>query len=569
MIFSSTENIQTYTGKGWWGTETLDELFLNNVSQFSDRTALIDPSNRDQFTQGAAQRLTYAALNDKVTEAADVFIKCGVVKDDIIVFQLPNIYESVVTFLACSRVGAIASPFLVDFAGHELEQMLGHLKPKLFVSVEQFKTRNLLAVAQPICAKHNIRLVNVTDLNQSLSASQLGCAEQAVALHQSIHALTANDVNTICWTSGTEGFPKGVMRSHNQWMVTGRGMRDGASIRNGDVILNARPLVNMAAIGGGLYSWLICSGTLVLHHPLNISIVLEQIKREQVTLTFMPPTFMISLLKDPVIREQADLTSLRTMGSGSAAIPGWAVEGMKDEYDIDVINFFGSNEGVSLQSNAMLVPNPTLRATYFPRLGRPEFSWPSLPISVQMETKIVDLETEEEITRPGLPGELRLKGSAIFDGYYKSAELTKAAFDDDGFYRSGDLFEIAGEGELYSFYHYIGRCRELIIRGGLNIAPAEIDNLLSDHPLIREVAAFGYPDERLGEKVGVAVVSKSGLPIALDEIITYLRGKKIAVFKLPQKVTHLDELPRNAMMKVSRSKIAELSMVKDLGKGAV
>ena len=569
MIFASKDRIESNTAKGWWGTETLDQLFLSKVASAPDHTAVIDPDNRDDITHGKAQRLSYRDLNRKVTEAAEQFIKRGVVKDDIVVFQLPNIHESIVILLACSRVGALASPVLVDFAGHELAQILGHVKPKLFVTVNRFKKRDLLAAAAPICQKHGVSLVFVEDLDQSFSESQLEVAEKIIASHQLCNALTANDVNTICWTSGTEGFPKAVMRTHNQWMVTGRAMTDGASIRDGDVILNARPLVNMAAIGGGLYSWLICGGTFVLHHPLNIPLVLEQLKREKVTLTFMPPAFIISLLQDPVVRQQADLSSLRTMGSGSAAIPGWAIEGMKSEYNIDVINFFGSNEGISLQSNAITVPDPKLRATYFPRLGRREFNWPSSPTSLQMETKIVDLKTEEEITVPGLAGELRVKSSGIFDGYYKSPELTKVAFDENGFYRSGDLFEIAGEGELFPYYKFIGRCRELIIRGGMNIAPVEIDHLLSDHPLILDMAAFGYPDERLGEKIGVAIVGKSGQALSLEQIVEYLRNKKIAVFKLPQKVLMLDEIPRNAMMKVSRYRLTELSVANDLAKESV
>ena len=569
MIFASKDRIESSTAKGWWGTETLDQLFLSKVASAPDHTAVIDPDNRDDITHGKAQRLSYRDLNRKVTEAAEQFIKRGVVKDDIVVFQLPNIHESIVMILACSRVGALASPILVDFADHELAQILDHVKPKLFVTVNRFKKRDLLAAAAAICQKHDVSLVCVDDLGQSFSEFQIEAAEKTIASHQVRNALTANDVNTICWTSGTEGFPKAVMRTHNQWMVTGKAMTASASIRDGDVILNARPLVNMAAIGGGLYSWLICGGTFVLHHPLNIPLVLEQIKREKVTLTFMPPAFIISLLQDPVVRQQADLSSLRTMGSGSAAIPGWAIENMKTEYDIDIINFFGSNEGIGLQSNALTVPDPKLRATYFPRLGRSEFNWPSQPSSLQMETKIVDLKTEEEITSPGLAGELRVKGSGIFDGYYKSPALTESAFDKNGFYRSGDLFEIAGEGELFSYYKFIGRCRELIIRGGINIAPVEIDNLLSDHPLILDVASFGYPDQKLGEKIGVAIVGKSGQALSLEQIVEYLRNKKIAVFKLPQKVLMLDEIPRNAMMKVSRYRLTELSVANDLAKESV
>ena len=148
MIFASKDRIESSTAKGWWGTETLDQLFLSKVASAPDHIAVIDPDNRDDITHGKAQRLSYRDLNRKVTEAAEQFIKRGVVKDDIVVFQLPNIHESIVMILACSRVGALASPILVDFADHELNQIIGHVKPKLFVTVNQFKSRDLLAAAE-------------------------------------------------------------------------------------------------------------------------------------------------------------------------------------------------------------------------------------------------------------------------------------------------------------------------------------------------------------------------------------------------------------------------------------
>jgi len=556
MNVTEVSLIEEYTAKGWWGQDTLDKLFSRNVAAHPQRIAVIDPPDRESFVDGKVERLNYVELDKRVTQMAAALLESGVNKDDIVVFQLPNIHEITVILLACARIGAIASPVLVQFDLNEIEQIFTQLQPKVFITVIRFKKRALAAAAQPLCDKFRCKLMASGELVSSKSDNE---AKQLLADYLQRTDIDANDVSTICWTSGTEGLPKGVMRSHNQWLAIGRMMRDGAGLKQGDVLLNTRPLVNMAAIGGSFCSWLLSAGTMVLHHPLNMALAVKQIKEEKVNITFMPPAFIIALLKDKTLRAEADLSSLRMMGSGSAAIPAWAVEEIEREQKVNIVNFFGSNEGVALLSTAAEVPDPRLRASYFPRFGRSEFTWPSLPVSAQLTSRLVNPETETEISTLGQVGELRMKGSTIFSAYFKNEAQTKAAFDSEGYYCTGDLFEIAGDGELSKFYKFVGRCKEVIIRGGFNIAPAEIDNLLSNHPQIKEVAAFGYADERLGEKVGVAVVAKSGSEVTLDSIINFLKDQHIAVFKLPEKLLVMEELPRNGLLKVLRWKLTELA----------
>lgn len=546
MIRVTNELIEDCTHRGWWGNSTLDAEFSANVERVPDRLAVIDPPNRGAFALGAPRRLSYRELDARVDEFATAMAAHGVGAGDIVAYQLPNIHEAVAVLLACSRIGAVVSPILIQFDQHELEDIFDQLAPRLFITLTRFKEREIEANAAPVCAARAIPVLNIDRIGERalepVRRSPVG----------------PNDLLTICWTSGTEGSAKGVMRTHNQWRVIGMMMRDGAGLRDGDVLLNARPLVNMAAIGGGFYSWLICAGTMVLHNPLDLALAIAQIRDEQVTVTFMPPAFMVSLLKDETQAARADLASLRVLGSGSASLPQWTIDGMKARFGVEIINFFGSNEGVTLLSNAEDIPDPSMRAQFFPRFGRPGLAWPSMPASGWCETRLVDPETGEEIVEPGRTGELCFKGPSLFSGYLGPPERTAAAFDDQGFYRTGDLFQIAGEGEEPRFYRFEGRSKEVIIRGGFNIAPAEIDNMLSDHPAIREVAAFGFPDDRLGEKLGVAVVVKAGEAIALEDIVSYLRDRHLAVFKLPQALLTLEALPRNAMMKVLRWRLTEL-----------
>ena len=538
-------SIERHTACGWWGQETLDAHFTRNAKEFPDRTAIVDPPNRFEITGTAPENLTYRELQQRVDALVRCFDSAGIKREDIVAVQLPNINEVVVILLACARMGVIASPIVMQFDKAELSDIFSQLEPAAYITLSKFKDRAMSDSMLSVCTQHDVTLLNIDSLTFDTDAAPI---------FQGDHRPTqANEVLTICWTSGTEGRAKGVMRSHNLWNAIGKMVAWGTRLEAGDVILNARPLVNMAAIGGSFYSWLICAGTLVLHHPLDMALVLRQIREHRVNVTIMPPAFIVALLKESTLKAHADLSSLRVMGSGSAALPDWAVLQMEKEFQVEIINFFGSNEGVSLQSTARTVPDSRLRATHFARAGRSEIPWPVFDYNDQLETKIVDLDTGQEIIERGKPGELLIKGSTVFSYYYNQPELTKNAFDEAGFYRSGDLFEL--DGEDLRLYKFVGRCREVIIRGGFNISPTEIDNLLSDHSSVSEVAAFGVPDDRLGERIAVAVVVKPNCAITLEDITNHLQAKQIAKFKLPEHLITLDQLPRNAMQKVLRAEL--------------
>lgn len=544
----SQAQINKYRSAGLWGDQTIDSRFRANVALVPDRIALVDAPNRADFTDGKAQRLSYAELDRMVERAAAVLGGRGVGPSDIVTYQLPNIVESVIVLLACARVGAVASPLLVQFDVNEIEYVVNKLRPRLFIAA-RFKSRDLGANALSICAAAGCEVMRADEL-----LADADRVESAL-----IPPTDADDVITICWTSGTEGRPKGVMRTSNNWFVTGRNMVLSAALQDGEVILNTRPLVNMAAIGGSFMSWLMTASTLVLHHPLDIGLVIEQIRAERVSVTFMPPTFFVSLLKNEEIRATADLSSLRLMGTGSAAIPEWAIDGLEREFGIEIVNFFGSNEGTSLLSTVREVPDPAMRATMFPRFGRPEFDWPTFPPAHDFVTALVDPESGEEINEPHRQGELRIAGPGIFIGYYGEPEMSETAFDEQGRYRTGDLFEIAGDGDLARFYRFVGRCKDIIVRGGMKIAPAELDNLIAAFDPAAEAAFFGCDDERLGEIVAVAVVPKPGSTILLDDVISFLKSRRVAIYKLPQLLITLDALPRNGLMKVQRDKLRELA----------
>ncbi len=188
-------------------------------------------------------------------------------------------------------------------------------------------------------------------------------------------------------------------------------------------------------------------------------------------------------------------------------------------------------------------------------MGVAGIEWPGSRANTMIQTRLVDIDTEADITEPGRPGELRFQGAATFGGYWENPQVTANAFDAHGFYRTGDLFEIAGTDDR--FYRFVGRCKDIIVRGGVNISPAEIDDLLAGHPMLKEAAVVGIPDERLVERMCVAAVPVDGATPTLGDVAGWLEQQGLAKFKLPEAMVTIDALPRNVMNKVSRRHLRE------------
>ena len=172
-----------------------------------------------------------------------------------------------------------------------------------------------------------------------------------------------------------------------------------------------------------------------------------------------------------------------------------------------------------------------------------------------MRTRLTDLDSGEEITEPGTPGELCISGPTVFDGYYKSDQDNVNVFTADGFFRTGDVFQIAGPHN--EFYQFVGRCKDIIVRGGVNISPEELDAVLQDHPDILECAVCGYPDEIMGERIALFAVPNEGATVELDSVTQFLAHKGVAKIKWPEKLVAIEALPRNALNKILRNTLVD------------
>ena len=556
MIPFSPDTIEQYTKLGAWGTSKLSDLFEHNAAIQPLDIALVDAPNKKDFSMGPPRRLTYEKLRQDVNRLAAFLISEGFRKDDIILVQIPNIIELIILYLAVAKVGLIVSPIPVQYRVQEIKHILAMIEPKAFFTSTKFKkfnhakyfVENMGAIDVKIYAWGKDIPVGV----KSLDAHWLAESDEK-RLNDYVGSLdtTANDIFTICWTSGTEGKPKGVPRTHNNWLTTGAGNIDGVGLQHRDCILIPFPTVNMASIGALLVPWLMLGGKLVLHHPFDLKIFLDQIQNEKVNYTVAAPALLNMILKDEEHLRQTDISALKYLGTGSAPPDAWMMKKYQQDYGLAIANFFGSNEGTPLCAGYADIPDPEKRAKYFPRAGVENYTWRNRAAN-WIQTKLINPENGEVIDEPGKPGELAVCGPSLFPGYYDRGEFDRTDFDAEGYFYSGDLFEIAVDGEDPCYYRFVGRKKDLIIRGGMNISPVELDDLLSGHPEVLEAAVAGYPDEIMGERICAFVVPRHREKISLEQIVDYLTNIGVARYKLPERLILVSKIPRNPLNKVLR-----------------
>ena len=464
--------------------------------------------------------------------------------------QLPNISELVLCYYAASKLGVVISPIPIQYGGHEIARFAATLQPAAMLTLGRFRDTELAAQARQALADVPVWTLG-TDLQcEAVTDPALLSAYQE---HRLQYPDDANAILTVVWTSGTTGTPKGVPRSHNMWRAMARNTMAAGDYQPGENLLVPFPLVNMAALGGFLFPSVINGCKLVLHQPMDPQMFLRQIQEEQVNFTIAPPALLNRLAQQPALWAQCDFSSIRAFGSGSVPLSPAMIAVIEGEYGKPIINFYGSNEGISLFSTPDVAPSPEYRAQMFPRFGVPDMPWQGHSHE-SITTRVIDPDTGAEITEPGVPGELCIGGPAVFDGYLDHDGA--GVFTSDGLFRTGDLVEICGEPPNY--YRIVGRCKDIINRGGMKISPAELDILLEGFPGLAEAAVCAYPDPDLEEKICACVVPVEGEPAPeLEALCSWLLDKGIAKFKLPERLEVFSALPRNPVGKGVRGELQQ------------
>ncbi len=553
MILASRDTINHYMETGVYSDLTLMDRLAVHVENNPDRICIADPPNRKDLNGIEPERLTYEKFQSAIDATAHGLVKLGLEKDDVVMVQLPNTWELAMLYFAVSKAGGIISPAPVLWREAELGYIAGLTEAKFFITLDTFNKFNHFEMGKRLAEEHPrlthvLNLRDVRKMSSEASDARRDLTRRALTSLDHIR-VDANDIFTICWTSGTEANPKGCPLSHNNWAGMAA-VQDAAGMKAGDVMLTAGPLVNMASVGTVFIPWTVLGGTLILHHPFDPNAFMHQIMTEKPNYTLLVPALANMLAKHPSV-DQFDLSSFRTITLGSAPPSLWTMQEFKKRWDIDIGNIWGQNEGTGFISGIEDVPNMEIRATSFPHYGKKGVAWKTVA-SKHIIAKLVD-PMDKEVTEIGKVGELVYKGPGVIAGYYKAPDITKTSFTDDGFFRSGDIFRVE-ENDCISFYE---RAKDIIIRGGYNISSQEIENYLVAHPKVQDLAVVGMPDEKLGEKMCVYAVPAQEVTLVLDDLVSFLEDNGVARYKHPERMEIVDVIPRNPVGKVLKKTLRQ------------
>nr|WP_239113275.1 class I adenylate-forming enzyme family protein [Shimia biformata] len=514
--------------------------------------ALIDPPNRQKITGGTPARLTWRDVEERVNRLAHALLSAGILPGQVIVTPAPTIHETILLQLAIIRIGAVVAPVPIQYREYELTKIAGMAKPAAFVGFDRLgchANAEMLAGLASDLGEGAVVMAfgsnlpeGVISLDEWLDEDRPGQAERLAELDARFRP-TADTLALIIFTSGSEAEPKAVPKTHRACAGLGLFLHDLAGLPDGGCILSPRMLNTAGGITTGLIPWLYQGARLVLHHPFDMDVFLQQIADEKPEYTSCPPAILHMILQRDDAGDPVDLGRLHHITSGSEALSANVVTEFKLRYGIDIVNVYGSSEGAMLYSSEQDVDDPDLRATSFPAFGGRFES--RLATGNGIKTRLADPETGEEVTEAGVTGELEFVSPTLFSGYLDAPERTKNAFTDDGFYKTGDLFRYTGpEGR---FLRFVGRSKNLIVRGGLNISAEEIMALVADHPSVKEAAIVGRPSKKLGQQVCAVVVLRPGKTLTLEGLNSYLKNdRRVSVFKLPEFLEIAERIPRAA-----------------------
>jgi cyclohexanecarboxylate-CoA ligase len=493
---------------GAWDAPSLDAL-LTAAARRARGTVLVDESTATGpvGTWGSGVRLDGRALDACVAALAGGLRASGVRRGDVVAWQAPNWYEAVLLYRACWRLGAVAGPVHHLAGPADVDRMLAVLAPKVWLPRDEVRGPG---------ARFEKLLDDSTAAPVTRSAARPA------------------DLAVVLFTSGSSGSPKAALHTQRGLAYKARVMVDVHRLKPRDSILMPAPLAHIS----GLLNAVLIPGVLPMRaHLMDRWIpdrALEVMLREQISFMIGPPTFFVALMDAPGFTP-GKVESLRLVSSGGAGVTPAFVDEASARLGARVKRTYGSTEAPTIttstpRDSARRARETDGRATGF------------------AELRVSDPVTGRE-RATGESGELWLRGPELFAGY-ADADQTRAAVS-RGWFRTGDLATVDGAGWLT----IVGRMKDVIIRGGENIAAAEVEGVLEAHPLVRQAVAVGYPDARMGERVCAFVVASG--PFDLDACRAWFENQGVARFKTPERVVEVDALPLLAAGKPDRAALKD------------
>ncbi len=528
--------------KGLWHDRTINDDLDACLAACPDKLAL----TALRMESGDLRRFTYRELARMADRIAVGLTRLGVGRNDIVACQLPNWWQFTLTYLACSRIGAVVNPLMHIFRERELSFMLQHGEAKVIIAPKVFRGfdfEKMITDLQP--SLPHLKHVVVVDGTGANSFEALLSGPEWENAPDAQDILTRSrpgpdDVTQLIYTSGTTGEPKGVMHSANTVMANIIPYAQRLHLGRDDVVLMASPMAHQTGFMYGLMMPIMLKTSAVLQDIWEPKKAIELIRNERVTFTMASTPFLTDLARtvgEDVKAGGAGVPTLRTFLCAGAPIPGPLVEQARSALGAKIVSAWGMSENGAV--TLTLPEDPDERPA----------STDGCPLP-GVEVKVVDGDGN---TLPaGEPGRLLLRSCSNFGGYLKRPHLNGT--DADDWFETGDLARIDAQG----YIRITGRSKDVIIRGGENIPVVEIESLLYRHPAVAQAAIVAYPDERLGERACATVVLKAGETLDLPTLVDYLKAQKVALQYIPERLEILDAMPATPSGKIQKFKLREL-----------
>jgi malonyl-CoA/methylmalonyl-CoA synthetase len=524
--------------------------FTENIRLYPEKIAL-------EFIDPPLQRVTYSELDQLVAQTAGYLQSLGVRAGDRVALQLTKSLEFILLHLATIRIGAITLPLNLAYPPDEVEYFLSDSGARLFFTLESSreKIQSILPRLPELdeCIfldptrpdKFHLLITNYEaprfdfgsqpPLDPPLSANKSQITNYQSLVSNSPISIPSNTA-VIIYTSGTTGRPKGAEITHGNLISNLQSLHAAWGWTPDDVLLHVLPIFHVHGLFVALHGALHAGATTLLMREFDASRTLQMLASGQCTVFMAVPTIHQRLLDAPDAN-RFDLSHVRLITSGSDRLPDEVFTGFQKTFDYTLLERYGMTETGMNCSN--------------PLNGERRLGSVGLPLS-GVEVRVVNPENHQSLVDREI-GEVQLRGPNVFKGYWKQPQKTAESFTADGWFRTGDLGFLGLDGYLT----LCGRSKDLIISGGLNIYPPEVERVLAEHPAVTACAVIGCPDREWGERVTAVVVLDRGASISEADLIAFCR-ERLASFKSPKSIVFRDELPRNAMGKVQKAELRKV-----------
>jgi len=499
---------------------TIPGLVARAAVRYGAREALVDERSR----------VTFAQLAEQVDQTARAILASGVAPGDRVAIWAPNCPEWAVAALGIFRAGAVLVPVNTRFKGAEARDILERSGAKLLFTVTDFLATNYEALLRD--EPELPGLAEIVDL-RGPSRAELLARDPGGALPE---PQKADDLCAILFTSGTTGRPKGAMLTHGATVRAYDAWATVVGLREGDRYLVVNPFFHSFGLNAGIVASLVKGATIIPHAVFDVDAVMARAAEEHVSMLPGPPTVYQSILDHPRLA-QFDMSSLRLAVTGAAPVPVELIRRMRAELGFEtIITGYGLTEATGI---ATMCRHDDAPETISTTSGR------AIP---DVEVLVVDSKGVE-VPR-GEPGEVVVRGYNVMRGYIDDPKATAEAIDEDGWLHTGDVAVMDNRG----YIRITDRTKDMFIVGGFNAYPAEIENMINDHPAVGQVSVVGVPDERMGEVGYAYVIPRLNAAVTADELQSWCR-EKMANYKVPRYFEIVEVLPLNATGKVEKNEL--------------